>query len=84
MGWWETRAGDVIGDPPLDELDEHPAALHWKTPDDIPPEVLSIMVKAYRDDLGREPRRAELQALLSFHQIGAVPVRKPTPGPAGP
>lgn len=88
MGWWETENGNVIGDAPLNELEEHAESLRWQTPDDIPSEAMTAIVEAYREGLGREPGRAELVALLAFHQgdasLGVVAAIACVPRPLDP
>ncbi len=88
MGWWETENGEVLGDPPLDELEKHANSGRWKTPDDIPSDVMTAIVNSYRDGLGRDPNQAELAALLALHRgdvtLGVVAGIRRVPGPAGP
>ena len=88
MGWWETENGNVIGDAPLNELEEHAESFRWQTPDDIPSEAMAAIVEAYREGLGREPSRAELVALLALHQgdagLGVIAAIARAPGPPDP
>jgi hypothetical protein len=66
MGWWETRSGAVIGDPPANLLDELGAT--WERPNEIPPDIRARIEALYVEDLGRKPTEDELAALLSFHR----------------
>lgn len=66
MGWWETRGGAIIGDPPANLLDE--LGMTWDRPSAIPHRILEQIEALYIEDLGRLPTEEELEALLSFHR----------------
>lgn len=68
MGWWKTVTGRIIGDAPLDVLEEHADSRQWKSTDDIPPETMNAIKEAYREGVGRTPSEAELDVLLAFHR----------------
>jgi len=67
VGWWKTTTGEILGDGPLNILDEHQESIRWKRPCDFPADVLKAITEEYGTDLGRAPTQAELAALLALH-----------------
>jgi hypothetical protein len=70
LGWWKTGNGGVIGDPPLNVLDECRESVTWTMPEHIPKQVLARIKREYLVDWGRKPTRDELQDLLDFNRRG--------------
>lgn len=68
MGWWKTDEGDVIGDPPLNILDDFKDARSWQSSADLPSDVLDAITTEYRDGLGRPPADSEIRACLAFNR----------------
>ncbi len=67
MGWWETRCGAVIGDPPANYLDQlAEMGLRWKSPHELPGEIRERLVAIYVEGLGRVPSELELESVLAF------------------
>ena len=69
MGWWKTPNG-VMGDEPLNILDDYPDSVTWTMPEHIPPMVLARIKRAYLVDWGRKPSRDELQDTLDYNRRG--------------
>ena len=71
MGWWETVDGHVIGDPPLDYMEQLVRlGCRWDDPPAIPGEVLDRLRALYMEGLGREPTDHELAVLLATSSKG--------------
>ncbi len=71
MGWWKTRCGAVIGDPPANYLDQLSGmGLSWSCPEKLPDEVRERLVAFYVEGLGREPTELELESILAFCKRG--------------
>ena len=67
MGWWATRCGAVIGDPPANYLERlAEMGLSWDQPNDLPREVRERLISLYVEGLGHPPAELELESILSF------------------
>ncbi len=67
MGWWQTRSGNVIGDPAADYVDQLVrSGLRCVDASELPCEVRKRLDRLYVEGIGRAPTDAELSDLLAF------------------
>ncbi len=67
VGWWQTVAGRVIGDPPADYIEElSRMGQLFVEPSEFPRHVREHLDALYVEGLGRGPTEVELSELLSF------------------